>query len=54
MCKAEFKWTNSVICIADDHVLIYTGHKIEYMHIVCILLTKNVSKSMMGLHAVSD
>ena len=30
------------------------GHKAQHRHVVSILLTKKVAKSMMGFHVVSD
>ena len=34
--------------------MIYSGHKTEHKHGVGVLLSKQVAKSMMGFHALSD
>ena len=34
--------------------MIYSGHKTEHKHGVGVLLIKQVVKSMMGFHALSD
>ena len=34
--------------------MIYSGHKTEHKHVVGVLLSKQVAKSMMGFHALSD
>ena len=38
----------------DEHVMIYSGHKTEHKHGVGVLLSKQVAKSMMWFHALSD
>ena len=34
--------------------MIYSGHKTEHKHGVGLLLSKQVAKSIMGFHALSD
>ena len=34
--------------------MIYSGHKTEHKHGVGVLLSKQVAKSIMGFHALSD
>ena len=51
---SEMIWKNSGKCTTDEHVMIYSGHKTEHKHGVGVLLSKQVAKSMMGFHALSD
>ena len=51
---SEVRWKNSGRCTTDEHVMIYSGHKTEHKHGVVVLLSKQVAKSMMGSHALSD
>ena len=48
------RWKNAERCTTDEHVMIYSGHKTEHKHGVGVLLSKQVAKSMMGFHALSD
>ena len=42
-------------CTTVDHVLINSGHKTEYKHGIGILLTKQLTKSMMGfMHYLTE
>ena len=47
---SEVRWKNSGKCTTDEHVMIYPGHK----HGVAVPLSKQVAKSMIGFHALSD
>ena len=51
---SEVRWKNSGKCTTNEHVMIYFGHKTEHKHGVGDLLSKQVAKSMMGFHALSD
>ena len=51
---SEVRWKNSGKCTTDEYVMIYSGHKTEHKHGVGVLLSKQVAKSVMGFHALSD
>ena len=51
---AEVRWLESRNLQCDSHTLIYSGHKKEHKHGVGLLLSKAVSQSVMGYHAMSD
>ena len=51
---SEVRWKNSGRCTTDVHVMIYSGHKTEHKHGVGVFHSKQVAKSMMGFHALSD
>ena len=51
---SEMIWKNSGRCTTDEHMMIYSGHKTEHKHGVGVLLSKQVVKSMMGFHTLSD
>ena len=51
---SEVRWKNSGRCTTDEHVMIYSGHKTEHKHGLGVLLSKQVAKSMIGFHALSD
>ena len=51
---SEVRWKNSGRCTTDEHLIIYSGHKTEHKHGVGVLLSKQVAKSMIGFHALSD
>ena len=51
---SEVRWKNSGRCATEDHVMIYSGHMTEHKNGVGVLLSKQVAKSMMGYHALSD
>ena len=40
--------------MCNDHTLIYSGHKKDHKHGVGLLLSKVVSKSVLGYCALSD
>ena len=50
---AEVRWTESGKLTTDDHVMVYSGHQKEHKNGVGVL-TKQVAKSMVGFHALSD
>ena len=51
---AEVRWTKSGKLTTADHVMVYSGRKKEHKNGVDVLLTKQVAKSMVGFHALSD
>ena len=51
---AEVRWTKSGTLTAHDHVIVYSGHQEEHKNGVNVLLTKQVAKSIVGFHALSD
>ena len=51
---SEVRWKNAGICTTDEHVMIYSGYKTEHKHGMGVLLSKQVAKSIMGFHALSD
>ena len=51
---SEVRWKNAGRCATDEHVMIYSGHKTEHKHRVGVLPSKQVAKSMMRFHALSD
>ena len=51
---AEVRWLQSGKILCNDHTLIYSGHKEDHKHGVGLLLSKVVSKSVLGYCALSD
>ena len=51
---AEVRWLESDNLQCDPHTFIYSGHKKEHKRGVGLLLSKAVSQSVMGYHAISD
>ena len=54
MGLAEVRWLQSRKIVCNDHTLIYSGHKKDHKHGVGLLLSKVVSKSVLGYCALSD
>ena len=54
MGLAEVRWLQSGKIVCNDHTLIYSGHKKNHKHGVGLLLSKVVSKSVLGYCALSD
>ena len=54
MGLAEVRWLQSGKIVWHDHTLIFSGHKKDHKHGVGLLLSKLVSKSMLGYCALSD
>ena len=54
MGLAEVRWLQSGKVVCNDHTLIYSGHKKYHKHGVGLLLSKVVSKSVLGYCALSD
>ena len=54
MDLAEVRWLQSWKIVCNDHTLIYSGHNKDHKHGVCLLLSKMVSKSVLGYCALSD
>ena len=54
MGLAEVRWLQSGKIVCNDHTLIYSGHKKDNKHDVGLLLSKVVSKSVLGYCALSD
>ena len=50
----EVRWLESGNLQCDPHTLTYLGHKKEHKHGVGLLLSKAMSQSVMGYHAMSD
>ena len=54
MGLTKFRWLQSGKIVCNDHTLIYSGHKKDHKHGVCLLLRKVVSKSVLVYCALSD
>ena len=54
MGLAEVIWMQSGNIVCNDHTLIFSGHKKDHKHGVGLLLSKVVSKSVLGYCALSD
>ena len=54
MGLAEVRWLQSGKIVCNDHMPIYSGHKKYRKHGVGLLLSKVVSKSVLGYCALSD
>ena len=54
MGLAEVRWLQSGKIVCNDHALIYSGHKKDHKHGVGLLLSKVVSKSVLGYCGLSD
>ena len=54
MGLGEVIWLQSGKIVCNDHTLIYSGHKKDHKHGVGLLLSKVVSKSVLGYCALSD
>ena len=54
MGLTEVRWLQSGKILCHDHTLIYSGHKKDHKHGVGLLLSKVVSKSVLGYCALSD
>ena len=54
MSLAEVRWLQSGKIVCNDHTLIYSGHKKDHKHGVGLLLSKVVSKSVLGHCDLSD
>ena len=54
MGLAEVRWLQSGKIVCNDHTLIYSGHKKDHKHGVGMLLSKVVSKSVLGYCALSN
>ena len=54
MGLAEVIWLQSGKIVCKDHALIYSGHKKDHKHGIGLLLSKVVSKSVLGYCALSD
>ena len=54
MGLAEVRWLQSGKIVCNDHMLIYSGHRKDHKHGVGLLLSKVVSKSVLGYCALSD
>ena len=54
MGLAGVRWLQSGKIVCNDYTLIYSGHKKDHKHDVGLLLSKVVSKSMLGYCALSD
>ena len=54
MGLAEVRWLQSGKIVCNDHTLIYSGHKKYHKHGVGLLLSKVVSKTVLGYCALSD
>ena len=54
MGLAEVRWQQSGKIVCNDHTLIYSGHKKDPKDGVGLLLSKVVSKSVLGYCALSD
>ena len=48
------RWKNAGRCTTDEYVMIYSGNKTEHTHGVGALLSKQVAKSILRFHALSD
>ena len=54
MGLAQVRWLQSGKIVCNDHTLIYSGPKKDHNHGVGLLLSKAVSKSVLGYCALSD
>ena len=54
MGLAEVRWLQSGKIVCNDHTLIFPGHQKDHKHGVGLLLSKVVSKSVLGYGALSD
>ena len=54
MGLAEVRWLQSGKIVCNDHTMIYSGHKKDHKHGLGLLLSKVVSKSVLGYCALSD
>ena len=54
MGLTEVRWLQSGKIVCNDHTLMYSDHKKDHKHGVDLLLSKVVSKSVLGYCALSD